>query len=397
MSTPLCFVRCAARSARPRAALGLLGAGILVAGLQFAGCSSSAATGDAAGPVASAERSDPAEGRGIGTRDRWARRGDPALGQFDVPAPLSGVEQSELRRTAVDLLTRAASSNHALLRANAIESLEPVPEALMPAVRLGLGDENRGVRFIATMMVGRKKMTSFAPLVEPLLDDPSGSVRAAAIYALIQCDRPVDRSPLASLVTSEDLEVRANSAMILGLIGDPSAVPLLRAAMKVASPTKSPNAVRSVEMQVAEALFRLEGEQSDLEVIRAGLFAGEGDEELSALASQLCGSLKDEASMKTLAWIGWRPEPPVPAEVRMAAATGLARINPFIGGGEALQPGPLLSHVGSEEPALRAQAAIGLGWFRSPEVLPTLSTMIRDRNAMVQVAAAGAILRALGA
>lgn len=382
---------------RATIAAGLAAAGLLMlGGCASSGDSSAATIADApAAPMASAERS--AGAQGIGTRERWARRGDPALGQFDVPEPLSGAERTALERTAVDLLSRAAASDNALLRANAIESLESAPDALMPAVRLGLGDQNRGVRFIATMMVGRKRMTSFSPLVEPLLDDPSGSVRAAAIYALARCERPVDRSPLASLVTSQDLEVRANAAMVLGLLGDTSAIPLLRAAMKIESPTKSPNAVRSVEMQVAEALFRLEGNQQDLEVIRAGLFAGEGDEELSALASQLCGSLKDEASMKTLAWIGWRPDPPAPAEVRMAAATGLARINPFIGAGEPLKPDPLLAHVGSEQAALRAQAAIGLGWFRSPEVLPTLATMIRDRNAMVQVAAAGAILRALNA
>ena len=58
-----------------------------------------------------------------------------------------------------------------LLRANAIEALHGVPEYLGPAVRQGLTDPNRGVRFVAAMTVGKKQLMEIAPLVEGLLED----------------------------------------------------------------------------------------------------------------------------------------------------------------------------------------------------------------------------------
>ena len=145
---------------------------------------------------------------------------------------------------------------------------------------------------------------------------------------------------------------------------------------------------------MAEAAYRLEGRFEDVEIIRAALLAGDGEEELTALAAQICGGLRDEASLRTLAWIATRNEPPsnepaAPAEVRMAAATAIARMRP-----ETAPVRVMLTFVGSDGQTLRAQAANGLGWFRAPEVLPTLARMLEDRSAMVQVAAAGAIVRA---
>jgi HEAT repeat protein len=330
----------------------------------------------------------------FGTRDAWARRGDPALGRFDMPTSLDPARVAELRSASVNLLVRAAGSNIPLLRANALEALGTEPQRLLPAVRLGLGDENRGVRFTAVMMVGRERITPLAPLVEPLLADPSGSVRAAAIYALSRCGRPVDPTPLAGMLLGDSLEERGNAAMVLGMLGEDSALELLRSAYGRTVPTAGGNALRSVDMQIAEAAYRLGGSVSDLELIRAALLASGGEEEIAALAAQICGELRDEASLRTLAWIATRNEvpenqPPAPAEVRMAAATAIARMRP-----DQAPVRVLLGYVGSDNPALRAQAAVGLGWFRDAQVLPTLATMLEDRNAMVQVAAAGSIVRA---
>ncbi len=330
----------------------------------------------------------------FGTRDAWARRGDPSLGRFDVPSSIDPAQVVELRAMSVNLLVRAAGSNVPLLRANALEALAAEHQRLLPAVRLGLGDENRGVRFTAVMMVGRERITPLAALVEPLLADPSGSVRAAAIYALSQCGRPVDPTPLAGMLLGDSLEDRGNAAMVLGMLGEESALDLLRSAYGRTVPTAGSNALRAVDMQIAEAAYRLGGSVSDLEIVRAALLASGGEEELSALAAQICGELRDEASLRTLAWIATRNEapenqPPAPAEVRMAAATAIARMRP-----EQAPVRVLMGFVGSDNPALRAQAAGGLGWFRDAQVLPTLASLLEDRNAMVQVAAAGSILRA---
>lgn len=368
----------------------LAAAGALSTGCAESRSTEAAALDGGAMPAGVVARPEPT----FGTRDAWARRGEPGVGRFELPTSVDPARVAEMRAVSLDLLSRAAASNVPLLRANAIEFLAPVPERLAAAVRLGLGDANRGVRFTATMMVGRERIMPLAPLVEPLLNDPSGSVRAAAIFSLARCGRPVDRTPLAGLLMGSSLEERGNAALVLGLLGDPSAADLLRGAFGRPIPTAGTNAIRAVDMQIAEAAFRLEGRSEDLEVIRAALLASQGEEELSALAAQICGELRDEASLRTLAWIATRNEapenkPPAPAEVRMAAATSIARMRPTVAPVRVL-----MSYVGSDNAILRAQAAAGLGWFRDPAVLPTLATMLEDRNAMVQVAAAGSIVQA---
>ena len=143
------------------------------------------------------------------------------LGPVVLPPPT-------LRRQATDLLVAASDSDSALLRANSIEALQQAPAHLEPVVRRGLVDENRAVRFVAAMTIGQFRMEHLAHLLQPLLQDESESVRAAAIYGLKRCDQPVDLTPLASMLVSEDPEVRGNAAMVLGGLGNPTAVPMIR-------------------------------------------------------------------------------------------------------------------------------------------------------------------------
>ena len=53
----------------------------------------------------------------------------------------------------------------------------------------------------------------------------------------------------------------------------------------------------------------------------------------------------------------------------------------------------VLDYMSNDRPDLRAQAAVAMGWIRDPIALPSLSAMMGDANPLVQVAAAGAILR----
>jgi hypothetical protein len=147
---------------------------------------------------------------------------------------------SDVREAAFDLLIQASNSAEPLLRANAIECLtwafpkgneqrdETHFTTMEYALRRGLGDENRGVRFVSAMAVGRMRMESLAPLTAPLKMDESESVQAAAMYALKRCGRRVDLTPLAAMMKSEDPEVRGNAALVLGELGEKSASGLLR-------------------------------------------------------------------------------------------------------------------------------------------------------------------------
>ena len=74
------------------------------------------------------------------------------------------------REEAVAILEAAARTDWPLLRANALEAISCDPDLLEPMIMTSLDDENRGVRFVATMLIGRSELCSLRTLVEPLLE-----------------------------------------------------------------------------------------------------------------------------------------------------------------------------------------------------------------------------------
>jgi HEAT repeat protein len=295
---------------------------------------------------------------------------------------------SQLRVASLDLLDRAAESSNALLRTNALEALQVVPDHLEPHARRGLVDENHAVRFVAAMTIGDLKMVHLAHLLEPLLRDESESVQAAAIYGLRRCELPVDLTPLASMIMSDDPEVRGNAAIVLGRLGNPTAVPVIRMAVGRGMALVAEARVKMVDLQLAEALVKL-GEEQEIEVIRAALFAPPEQGELTALACMMCGRLRDQRAVPNLARLALEVGPTrQPAEVRMAATWALAHIEPT----EAPMEVPL-EYVADPLLQLRSQAALTLGEIGDPAALPHLATLLDDENPLVQVAAAGGILR----
>jgi HEAT repeat protein len=309
-------------------------------------------------------------------------------GALVTPSVQVSTEGSQLRAVSLDLLERAAEAPNAQLRANALEAMKPAPPHLEPHTRRGLVDENHGVRFVAAMVIGDLEMTHLGHLLEPLLRDESESVQAAAIYGLRRCDRTVDLTPLAGMVISDDPEVRGNAAMVLGRLGNPSAVPVIRQAVGRGMERVSEARVKMVDLQLAEALVLL-GEDHEIEVIRAALFAPPEQGELTALACMMCGRLRDERAVPNLVRLARQTGPTrQPAEVRMTAIWALAHIDPA----QAAMEVPL-EYAADLKFQLRAQAALTLGEIGDPAALPHLARLLDDASPLVQVAAAGGILQ----
>jgi HEAT repeat protein len=303
----------------------------------------------------------------------------------------SSADRDTLWRAAIDLLLEAAASDDPLLRANAIEALQEAPQYLDQVLASGLGDANRGVRFVAAMTVGRLELGRHAPAVEPLLEDESRSVRAAAVYALRRCGRPVDLNPLAGYVADGDPEVRANAAMVLAELGNRSAAPVIRDALGRRLSSGGPTLERIVALQLAEALVML-GERREIEVIRAALFTPVEQGEITALACMMCGRLGDRGATADLSNLALRTgEGEQPPEIRMAATYALGLMEP--GRAPAEVPRAFLA---SSFPEQRAQAAITLGAIGDPAALSSLGPILNDSNPRVQVAAAAAILMITG-
>jgi HEAT repeat protein len=301
--------------------------------------------------------------------------------------PPAGAEGREL---ALSILLQAARSPDPSQRANALEALSGERMALTDVLRESLGDPNRGVRFAACMCAGRARLEAMGNLVEPLALDESGSVRAAALFALSRMGRRVDLTPLASLAMSDDPEVRGNAILVLGEIGDRSAIALVEAA--AGRPLRSGDVTRAriVDLQCAEALAKL-GQRQALDPIRAALFAPSEQAELIALACQMVGEIRDEGSRGALMRL-WNADGGSlrPPEIRLAAATALARL-----GEPDMRPVLVMTRMvqSAPDPFIRAQAATALGWIPTPEAQTLLAPMLRDRNPYVQISAAGAWLR----
>jgi apolipoprotein N-acyltransferase len=308
-----------------------------------------------------------------------------------VPVALPVESSGNARTSATTLLRNAATSQVPMFRANACEALNGSPDDLRAVVAPLLSDPNRGVRFVAAMEVGRAKLVDLADAVQPLLVDESDSVRAAAIFALTRLGRPVDPSPLGTMVRSDDPEVRSNAYLVLGELGNKSAVPMIRDTLGKGMRQVNPARVRVVELQAAEALVRL-GEADGIEPIRAALYAPGEQSEFTALAAQQVARLRDDGSrpilMRLIDGTGISARP---TEVRVCCAAALAQISPADGAAVTKFARTLLQ---DREPAVRAQAAIALGAAGGPGVVPELEAMLLDSYPQVQLAAAKAILAA---
>ena len=334
-----------------------------------------------------------------GSGQAWSTKGQSSIGSVASGVTLSEDSEvmlaptrlphpTELRQTAVDLLLQAATSTNPLLRANAIEALHHAPEEIEPVLQQGLADENRAVRFVAAMTIGKLKIATLAPLLEPLLLDDSQSVRAAAIYGLHRNNRKVDLNPLARMLLSEDPEAKGNAAFILGELGDASAIPLLRHAAGRGLTRIHAARRKIVDLQIAEAMVKL-GASQEIEVIRAALFAPAEQGELVALACQMCGELKDGNAVPNLLDLATRTGARrQSAEVRLAATLAIAQINP-----NHVPLEVVAEYVDNDRFEIRAQAAYTLGAIGGQKALPHLVKLLNDDNPLVQVAAAGGVVQ----
>jgi HEAT repeat protein len=168
------------------------------------------------------------------------------------------------------------------------------------------------------------------------LNDPSAYVRGSAIFALTKCGIEVDPSPLAGMLLRDPSpRVRAQAAYLLGEIGDPSALGPLHDAAKATVPRASQAEMKMLQLQIAEAIVKL-GEEDQISTIRAALYpARPEDLEITALAVQILGQLRDKAAADELIFLTAREDQRGqhwPAEIRLGCAAALARMGPSVAG-----------------------------------------------------------------
>jgi len=325
-----------------------------------------------------------------------------ALAEYGDP-----VVRSVLRERALETLERAARSETALLRANAIEALQLAPSRAEPFVMDGLSDENSGVRFVAAMTAGRLKLRRAASFLDQLRVDGDARVRMAAIYGLDRLGVEVNPSPVGAGLRDASLSVRTQAAFVLGELGDATAAPMLREASARSAPgeRRGPRAALEaalMRLQIAEALIKL-GEDDVESVLRSALHPGTRDEvEAAVLATQIIGELRIESATSQLVGLIEETVPGSgesvdvrrrsylwPLELRLAAALALTKMNEL---GGVFVADLAFDHP---DPAVRSQAAFVYGYAARSIDLAKLELLTRDANPLVTVAASAGVLRAL--
>lgn len=331
-----------------------------------------------------------AVGAATGTVSPATPRGAPAI---DASSKVQASAQAAASDSAADpaadpaaILRTAARDQWAALRAHAVEASIRNPKLLAELAPAALRDENRGVRFVACMAIAEAGLTGLVGELTPLLADPSLSVQAAAMLALHRAGQRINFTPLAAMIENNDPEVRANAYLVLGEIGNDSAIPLIRQSIGRGMKLVNPLRVRLVDLAAAEALVKL-GDEFEAEPIRAALFAPPEQGELTVVACDSVRRLRDEVARPMLERIvsasGSSMRSP---EIRLAACRALVRL----GAG----PAPLLiarEYAAHPDARVRAQAAALLGEIGTPEALQMLVGMLADASTSVQVAAAGGL------
>ena len=358
----------------------------LVAGLLTACGSSGTATTKADKPAASPAKTTP---------QKTAAQPQPGANTPSQPVKptASIVSSSELRERALEVIENGSRSHAPEVRANAIEAAGLAARRCENLIASGLKDDNVGVRSVAAMAAGRAKIEALAPALNPMLLDSSPFVHAAAVMGLARMGKPVDQTPLSTMLLSDSSpRVRAHAAFCLGEIGNRSALGLLRQAARSSVPRASDTEIKLMQLQVSEALVKL-GDDENVQSIRAALYPSRPEElEATALAVQILGQVRDKGSSGAMIHLAETKDAagrPLPAEIRLGIAAALAKLGSPQGGFIADE------FVADQNPLLRAQAASVYGEIGDQTSLGHLSTMLGDTDERVRISAARGVLTAL--
>lgn len=288
----------------------------------------------------------------------------PVAAPFVPPTRTSAVDEA-----LAELQAQSKSSNPSV-RAQCIEAVQFLKDTrAIDMIRVGMKDKEWVVRFAAAMAAGRRQASELKyELKQGLMDEKEAAARVGFIYALQELGDSAYMPELSGDLQSSSPVVRANTAMVLGYIGDVSAIPMLHAA----GGDKDPR----VRFELTAALARL-GDPGATSVIIAMSMSRYVDEHLLALA--VCPDIK-RVEVANILFTGLRD--PLP-EGQLLSARGLGKLGSVAGKDIALK------HMTDENPDRRALAAMAWGDIFRPELeAPLVRMMQTDPDTRVRLAAA---------
>jgi HEAT repeat protein len=306
-------------------------------------------------------------------------------GCAQTPVPTTVIGQQDLAGRARKLLIDATDSSSPLLRSHAIEALSDARQTTArPYIIQGLSDPYWGVRFTACLSIMKMKEISAKPQLEKMVkSDPNTSVRAAAAGTLNVLGDTRYTSLLGQTLFDKDVVVRRNTATVLGLMGKPQAIRLLKSA-----------AVRdddvSVKLQAVEAMTLL-GDAWAQKLMINNTRSVFDDECILAMLALARANVEEGGDM--IAYVYERSGSSNRLGMKLVAARALAMLQDYRGKNIALESLNYRSGNAAGSATIRNLAAMALGEIHDASTLGALERAMNDSSEDVRIAAALAILK----
>lgn len=278
-----------------------------------------------------------------------------------------------LRTRAANQIRASANSQNAFCRAHAIEAARYLPiDSSRELLLKGTADAFSVVRFASLMTAGEIRLPQIAPPATSLVNDPDASVQAAAVFALHRIGDVRYSHKLEEMASHPDRQVRANTALLLGLLGEKSGEKILRYQLHDSDP--------AIRLQASESLWRL-GFEDALESLVIGTISRYPDDQMiaaTALASQRNPRVAEHLrGMLTSAY----------PEVALVAARAMGMIGSDEGYGVAAK------YITSNDPRQRQLAAMAFGAIGRIDAQKMLGKLLDDTDEDVRIAAASSLLQ----
>jgi HEAT repeat protein len=272
------------------------------------------------------------------------------------------------------------------VRVNAVEVVATTKRIrLMPQVRRLLeSDPVPPVRFAAVLAVGDLEYRLAERTITPLLQDPDRNVRIAAAYAMYRLGSAQNLDVIRKSLASDNQTVRANAALLLGKIGDKSA---LRYLWWTLGRKDSDDKVR---LQAVEAIAMLGDEKIYQQRLWAMLISAYADDRVIGIRAM--GALGTPGAKEALIT---KLDDDV-LQVRLATAEQLGKLGDTTGEPEVLDVFKKNLTAGmkrGEIEQVNVLAALAIGRIGTPPLRRFLPRLLQDESKFVRIAAAKAVFQ----
>jgi HEAT repeat protein len=291
----------------------------------------------------------------------------PPVKAVPIDAALIDAAKAQITKSLASTDSTAIPRVHALEAVTELGLSEHAPE-----VMAALTADAPIVRFVGVMAAGGLKLEGAHQQLLSMAQDSNPRVRVAVRYALHRLGDTQLSHDLEKYSRDPDKGVRGSTAMVLGLLNEPTAVRVLNVLAKDPEPT--------VRQQAYEALWRL-GEQSGLDALVGMSVSRYPDDEMFALLA--LAEPHDQRVGKTLE-TGLGQDY---IEVNLVAARALGMLGTDEGYAIALKG------AASSDPRQRVMAALAFGAIGRSDTQDILRKLLADDWESVRISAAKAILQ----